>query len=134
SPGGPREILGGGDHGLLVPAGDPEALADALDRLTADEGLRQRLSLAALKRSRDYDPDHIYDLWKRTIRQATATGAASTGTAGDGPAGKGPAEALPAADPASGDRPMRVMRVMLVSESLWGGTGRVISWLASRLA
>src|SRR3546814_20288546 len=26
------------------------------------------------------------------------------------------------------------MRVMLVSESLWGGTGRVISWLASRLA
>src|SRR3546814_20715008 len=26
------------------------------------------------------------------------------------------------------------MRVRLVSESLWGGTGRVISWLASRLA
>src|SRR3546814_15808336 len=82
--------------------------------------------MAALKRSRDYDPGHIYDLWKRTIRQA-----ASTGAAGAGPAGKGRADALPAADPASGDQPTRVL---LVSESLWGGAGRVISWLASRLA
>src|SRR3546814_14858945 len=102
SPGGPREILGGGDHGLLVPPGDPEALADALDRLTADEALRRPLSMAALKRSRAYDPGHIYDLWTRTIRQA-----ASTGAAGGGHAGKGRADRRPAADPPWGAPPTR---------------------------
>lgn len=37
------EVLGDGEHALLVPAGDAEALAAALSRGLADPGLRERL-------------------------------------------------------------------------------------------
>ncbi|WP_207957089.1 glycosyltransferase family 4 protein [Rubrobacter tropicus] len=44
------EVVGDGT-GLLVPAGDPEALSDALDRLLSDAGLREKMSAAALQRA-----------------------------------------------------------------------------------
>ncbi len=44
--GGFREVLGDSGAGLLVPAGDPGALADALVRVLADAGLRERLGEA----------------------------------------------------------------------------------------
>jgi glycosyltransferase involved in cell wall biosynthesis len=34
-PSGPREILNGGDYGLLVPPGNPDALADAMEKTLA---------------------------------------------------------------------------------------------------
>ena len=40
------EIIEDGTHALLVPAGDADALADALERLVADAGLRARLGAA----------------------------------------------------------------------------------------
>ena len=40
------EILEDGTHALLVPAGDASALADAVDRLLGDAGLRERLGQA----------------------------------------------------------------------------------------
>lgn len=43
-----REVLTDNQTALLVPAGDPQALAGALQRLAADEPLRQRLAGAAL--------------------------------------------------------------------------------------
>jgi glycosyltransferase involved in cell wall biosynthesis len=43
-PYGPADILGGGEGGLLVPSGDVEALAAAIDRLLGDTGLRRRLA------------------------------------------------------------------------------------------
>jgi glycosyltransferase involved in cell wall biosynthesis len=39
-----RELLADGESALLVPAGDPAALADALRRLAANEALRRTLS------------------------------------------------------------------------------------------
>jgi glycosyltransferase involved in cell wall biosynthesis len=41
------EIVRHGATGIVVPEGDPEALADALQTLLKDEGLRTRLSGAA---------------------------------------------------------------------------------------
>jgi glycosyltransferase involved in cell wall biosynthesis len=45
-----REVLADGRDALLVPAGDPDALAGALRRLAGDPALRARLGAAALAR------------------------------------------------------------------------------------
>jgi glycosyltransferase involved in cell wall biosynthesis len=42
-PTGPRDLLDGGETGLLVPPGDADALAHAIERLLTDEELRSRL-------------------------------------------------------------------------------------------
>lgn len=52
---GCREILADGETGLLVPAGDPRGLAEALARVATDPALRARLADAARKASVRYD-------------------------------------------------------------------------------
>ncbi|HMD36209.1 MAG TPA: glycosyltransferase family 4 protein [Vicinamibacterales bacterium] len=47
------------ETGLVVPSRDAAALASALERMTADEGLRRRLATAALARVKDMT-------WRRT--------------------------------------------------------------------
>jgi glycosyltransferase involved in cell wall biosynthesis len=49
---GVREALDGQEAALLVPPGDPQALAHALGRLMDDDELRQRLALAGQARAR----------------------------------------------------------------------------------
>jgi L-malate glycosyltransferase len=58
SVGGIPEVVRDGVHGLLVPPGDPAALADALLALTTDEALRKRLGEQARARARD---DYSFD-------------------------------------------------------------------------
>jgi glycosyltransferase involved in cell wall biosynthesis len=53
--GGIPEIVTDGREGLLVPAGSPQLLADAVGRLLADDELRAQMSRAALERSRSFD-------------------------------------------------------------------------------
>jgi glycosyltransferase involved in cell wall biosynthesis len=45
--GGPEDIVGHGQTGLLVPPGDDQALADGICRLLTDRALAQRLADAA---------------------------------------------------------------------------------------
>ncbi len=45
--GGVPEVVRDGENGLLVPAGDPDALAAAIRRITGDHELRARLAQAA---------------------------------------------------------------------------------------
>ncbi len=47
---GARELIASGEHGLLVPPGQPAAVADAVTRLLGDDRLRERLALAARRR------------------------------------------------------------------------------------
>jgi glycosyltransferase involved in cell wall biosynthesis len=51
--GGNPEAIQNGVHGILVPYGDPQALADAILLLGQDESLRARLAAKARQRYRD---------------------------------------------------------------------------------
>jgi glycosyltransferase involved in cell wall biosynthesis len=57
--GGIPEIIRDGVTGVLVPPEDPPALADAIDKLLADEPKRQRLSDAAIKDLKERFPIEV---------------------------------------------------------------------------
>lgn len=48
--GGSAELIEANVSGLIVPPGDPTALADAFSRLLADDALRERMGMAAIQR------------------------------------------------------------------------------------
>jgi glycosyltransferase involved in cell wall biosynthesis len=55
-PGGPKEILENGAHGVLVPPEDVGALAGAIIRLAIDRTLREELGDTAARRASAYSP------------------------------------------------------------------------------
>jgi glycosyltransferase involved in cell wall biosynthesis len=57
--GGPLEIVEDGISGLLVPPGDPERLADAVERILADPGLASTLSLGAAERASAFTEERM---------------------------------------------------------------------------
>jgi glycosyltransferase involved in cell wall biosynthesis/GT2 family glycosyltransferase len=59
--GGVPDVLSDGEDALLVPAGDPAALAGALARLAADPDLRERLGSAARERARRLNSEEVTD-------------------------------------------------------------------------
>ena len=67
-PGGPREILGDGQFGLLVPCEDPAALAGALRRVSTDISLRERLSALAPVATAEYAVEHVVARWEALLR------------------------------------------------------------------
>ena len=52
-PYGPREVLGGGEYGVLTPPADPALLAAAVLRLLADPTRRRALAARGLERARE---------------------------------------------------------------------------------
>ena len=62
-PYGTADLMRDGINGLLVPDGDIQALAEALDRLMSDERLRQRLGSAARQSALRFAPDRIIASW-----------------------------------------------------------------------
>jgi glycogen synthase len=65
--GGTREILQGGDSGLLVQ--DTDALADAVARLASDDALRARISEAARERARAFSPEALVPRYEAVYRR-----------------------------------------------------------------
>ena len=57
--GGNPEVVEDGVSGLLIPVGDTEALAAALERLLGDETLRKRLGEGALASAHRFDRDRM---------------------------------------------------------------------------
>jgi glycosyltransferase involved in cell wall biosynthesis len=64
------EVLEDGCNGLLVPAGDVEALAEAIGRFFADGELRTRLRAAAAESVRRLEPAAIYPRLEGILEQA----------------------------------------------------------------
>lgn len=57
--GGVPELVVAGESGVLTPAGDARALADALSRLAGDTALRRAMSEAALARAEQFSVDKM---------------------------------------------------------------------------
>lgn len=67
--GGATEILADQAGGLLVPPGDPNVLAEAIDRIGNEAGLSKRLGARARTRAADYAPDVAYRaVWDELLR------------------------------------------------------------------
>jgi glycosyltransferase involved in cell wall biosynthesis len=58
--GGVPEVVRDGENGLLVPPGDPRALADAIRRFFADDDLRRRLADAAPSSVAEYTEGSVF--------------------------------------------------------------------------
>ena len=70
--GGVTEIVRHEENGLLVPPGDPEALAAAIRRYFADAALRERLSAAAPTSVDRFAPAAIYDELEQILERAAS--------------------------------------------------------------
>ena len=68
--GGVPEVVVDGENGLLVPPGDPTALADAVKRYFADADLRARLRAAAAPSVEPYRPERLFAELERTLARA----------------------------------------------------------------
>jgi glycosyltransferase involved in cell wall biosynthesis len=74
-PHGPDEIIADGRDGLLVPVGDPGALADGLLRVLGDAGLHASLAAAGRARARDFAAPAIAAAYGRLLEAAAGQGA-----------------------------------------------------------
>jgi len=78
--GGIPDVIEDGVNGLLVPPGEPEALARAIDRVLADRGLAYRLSEGAQARAKDYDWEVLAGRVLQVYRGVTAGRLAPVGS------------------------------------------------------
>lgn len=71
---GPLELVEDGENGLLVPAAEPAALADALRRLMSDPHLRRRLAEGGLRTAKRYEPSQVVGLHVDLFNRVTGRG------------------------------------------------------------
>ncbi|HXY86509.1 MAG TPA: glycosyltransferase family 4 protein [Gaiellaceae bacterium] len=68
--GGVAEVVRDGVNGLLVPAGDTAALAEAVRRFFGDEALRERLRAGAAPSVEAYAPERVFGELEATLARA----------------------------------------------------------------
>ena len=71
SPGGARMLIQNRENGLIVPCGDAQKIAHALEELTGDPQLMAKCSSNARKVLMDYHPDAIIERWIKYIYKVT---------------------------------------------------------------
>jgi len=59
--GGLKELIDDGRDGILVPAGNPRALAEAMERLISSESLRRELGMAARETARQWTEERMME-------------------------------------------------------------------------
>jgi len=68
-PRGPAELIADGRDGVLVPAGDVDALSRALLALVEDQPRRRRYGAAALEAAKAYEPVAVAGAWDRFLAE-----------------------------------------------------------------
>ena len=63
-PTGPAEMIRDGENGLIVPLGDVDAFAAALDRMISDDELRHRCGTAAAETGKGFKMESIGPMWE----------------------------------------------------------------------
>jgi glycosyltransferase involved in cell wall biosynthesis len=53
-PFGPRELIGDNENGILVPMGNPSAMAEAMKKVLDDEELRNKIIKNGLKKAEEF--------------------------------------------------------------------------------
>jgi glycosyltransferase involved in cell wall biosynthesis/GT2 family glycosyltransferase len=71
-PGGHEDMIEDGVNGILVPAGDVDALTAAMSRLVTNPGLRRRLGAAARERALDFTTEAIMPQMEQLYYQTVA--------------------------------------------------------------
>ncbi len=69
--GGPEEILQDGSGGILVPAGNPEALAAAMRELIQDRTLRESMGRHAMRLARSYNVEQMLDSFYEVVEEVS---------------------------------------------------------------
>ena len=64
---GSDEAIQSGENGLLIPVGDTQALAEAMERLAADGAFAEKLGAAARESAQQYTLDRVIDRWRKAI-------------------------------------------------------------------
>jgi glycosyltransferase involved in cell wall biosynthesis len=70
--GGVPEVVVDGENGLLVPAGDAQALAAAIARFFSDDGLRERLAGAAARSVAGYSEEAVFATIETELEKAAS--------------------------------------------------------------
>ena len=68
--GGVAEVVRDGENGLLVPAGDPDAFAEALRRFLGDDALQERLREAAAGSVEHLQTERVYGELEQILARA----------------------------------------------------------------
>jgi glycosyltransferase involved in cell wall biosynthesis len=66
---GPRDIIRHGVDGMLVPAGDGDALAEALGTVMADDDLRARMAARATEARERFSIERVAGMWERLFAE-----------------------------------------------------------------
>jgi glycosyltransferase involved in cell wall biosynthesis len=70
APHGPKDILEGGEYGLLVPNGDEQALAGSMLRILGDPALQVVLRRRGQERAAQYDVSRVGESYERILQEA----------------------------------------------------------------
>lgn len=70
--GGPASLIRDGENGLLVPVGDADAMAEAMDKLLSDRAFAEQLGSCAKKQAEQFNPEAVFEQWQSFVARVVS--------------------------------------------------------------